>query len=70
MPRLIEIKTGNTLTITGPARVIVYGKPALSGTQPVPASDAALETAAKELPNGKSQPAHTGTHQATTHRPR
>jgi hypothetical protein len=33
---MIEIKSGNTLTITGPGRVSVYGKPALSGTQPVP----------------------------------
>jgi hypothetical protein len=39
MPRLIEIKTGNTLTITGPARCSVYGNPALSGTQPVPQED-------------------------------
>jgi hypothetical protein len=36
MPRMLEIKTGLNLTIAGPARVIVYGKPTLSGTQPEP----------------------------------
>ena len=30
MPRMIEIKTGNNLTIAGPARVIVYGAPTLT----------------------------------------
>ena len=30
MPRMIEIKTGNNLTIAGPARVIVYGSPTLT----------------------------------------
>lgn len=36
MPRMIEIKSGNNLTIAGPANVRVWGKPTLSGTQPVP----------------------------------
>ena len=30
MPRMIEIKTGNNLTIAGPARVIIYGSPTLT----------------------------------------
>jgi hypothetical protein len=33
---MLEIKSGLNLTIAGPARVIVYGKPTLSGTQPEP----------------------------------
>jgi len=60
---MIYVATGNTLTITGPANVRVSGKPALSGTQPVPGSvpgtDETATTAAKEPHNGKPQPAHT-----------
>jgi hypothetical protein len=57
MPRMIEIKTGNNLTIAGPARVIVYGKPTLSGTQPVPAADTqSSEETIRSTPHDK--PAH------------
>jgi hypothetical protein len=47
MPRMLEIKSGLNLTIAGPARVIVYGKPTLSGTQPEPQENQA---------NDQSQP--------------
>ena len=43
MPRTIEIHTGKTVTVAGPARIIVYGKPTLTGTEVVPGETSAEE---------------------------
>jgi hypothetical protein len=71
MPRMLEIKTGLNLTIAGPARVIVYGKPALSGTQPEPqenqANDQSQPTAdtAPTAPPAASPQTSPGSHHGT-----